>query len=599
MRKKLNTLTSLPNKIDACHNVIKHQQQVIAEQQQAIAQQQQALADQQKALDQLQTLFAQQQALIAQQNSTNDDLSAELAKVQSQIEELKRYIYGRRSERHVSDQQLPLFDIHGEGKEASDDSQADGQATDLPTAIDEHFEEILIRRRKRQGAVRFPDHLPRVVRTIDVPEAERKCGCCGEEMAIIDVDVRNKLEYVPAKLIVHELHYPKRACSKCREAVVVAAPPPPSDAAATLVEGGIYGFGVATQIICGKFADHLPLYRLEDVFARAGVSIPRSSQVDLITEAADRLAVLPKRMKQRIFEDKLMGLDETPVRLQDASLPGSMKTARMWLARGSPGAPYDVFHFCDDRSHSNIQGFLNGFRGHVIVDAYGVNDGVYIGNQAIVAACCHAHVRRKFEASKSNDHRRATQALTYYRLLFDIEDEAAEMSSEDRLELRAVKSRPLMAKMKAWLDEQAASRDMLPKSKIAGAIRYALNQWRELSVFLEDGRIPIHNNDTERELRRLTIGRNNWLFLGSEAGGQASAILYSVVASAARHHLDVFAYVQDCLRRLSMDVKDVEGLLPDRWAAEHPESIRTYRQQESLSRAAKTKARRALARRRR
>lgn len=527
--------------------------------------------------------------LIDQVNEINQSLASELQNAKHEIEELKRYIYGQRSERHTTDDsQLTLF-----GDASSDTIDNHSQA-----AEEKIEEEITYRRRKRQKADRFPENLPREVQVIDVPQDQRACLCCGEEMPVIDTDVRERLEFIPAKFLVYELHYRKRACGKCRGTVFVAEPPESHSGAASLTKGSRYGFGVTAQIILGKYADHLPLYRLEDVFARAGVVIPRSTQVDLLAAASDLLGPLCDEMKSRLIASDVIGMDDTPVRLQDASLPGKMRTARIWLARGRDAAPYNVFDFQISREHGHPERagpakFLKDFKGFVTVDAYGVNDGVYLGDGDIIASCCHAHVRRKFEAAKGNDPKRVAVALAFYRRLFDIEDACGEMTDEDRQRTRVEQSSPLMSNFKTWLDDQYADKQVLPKSAIGKAVRYAKNQWKPLSVFLTDGRLPIHNNDTERDLRRLTIGRKNWLFIGSEVAGEVSARLYTITASAHRHQLDLWAYLDDVLRRLASGKVDIKELLPDVWAQSHPGAIRTYRQTESLARAAQTKARRA------
>lgn len=521
--------------------------------------------------------------LIEQQDSVLQSLARDNEKLKFEIEQLKRYIYGRRSERYTEDgSQLPLFE-----------EQPDSAPENVP-AEDEVTEEINYTRRKRSKADRFPANLLREITTKDVSEADRACPCCGEEMPIIDTDVRERLEYVPAKLIVHETHYPKRACGKCKQGVCVAAPPTADEEGAALTPGSRYGFGVTAQIILGKYADHLPLYRLEDVFARAGVVIPRSTQVGLLDAAADLLAPLTDLMKSRLITSGVIGMDDTPVRLQDLSLPGKMKTARMWLARGLDDAPYNVFFFHESRERNGPAKFLQDFKGYVTVDAYGVNDGVYLGSgERILASCCHAHVRRKFEAAKGNDPSRASRALSFYRRLFDIEDRGSSLSAADRLSLRQAESLPLLIDFKSWLDEQKAAPRVLPKSAIGVAVRYAINQWKPLLLMLTDGRLPIHNNDVERDLRRLTIGRKNWLFIGSESAGEVASRMYTVVASAMRHHLDAWAYLDDVLRGLAGGEVELASLLPDAWGKSHPDSIRTYRQAESLSRAAQTKDRRA------
>jgi transposase len=523
--------------------------------------------------------------LIGQVNDTNESLAKEIERIKFEYEQLKRCLYDRRSERHVADDsQLSLFD---QGEEANDSN----------TEAEVETEEITYQRRKRSKKDRFPENLPREVEVLDVPEAERLCSCCGDPMPIIGTDIRERLEYVPARMVVHELHYPKRACSKCKKGVTVASPPESSQDGAALTAGSRYGFGVTAQIILGKYADHLPLYRLEDVFARAGVVIPRSTQVDLLTAAADLLRPLVDRLKARLIQSDVLGMDDTPVRLQDASLPGKMRTARMWLARGRDAAPYNVFFFHESRERDGPAKFLSEYNGWVTVDAYGVHDGVYLGSgDRILASCCHAHARRKFEAAKSNDPTRASRALALYLQLYDIEDRASDFSAIERLKLRQSESIPILDEFRTWLDDQAPQ--LLPKSAIGAAFRYALNQWQPLLAFTQDGSLPIDNNDTERDLRRLTIGRKNWMFFGSAAGGEAAATLYTLIASAARHHLDLWAYVDDVLRRLAAGQSDLAQLLPDRWAETHPESIRTYRKNEQEARRSKKKNRRAHRRKR-
>jgi transposase len=537
--------------------------------------------------EQLPTNIEACHGLLEEQDSVLQSLARELEKAKFEIEQLKRYIYGRRSERHVEDQsQLTFF---------ADEQDVQPEAT---AQVDEAFEEVTYTRRKRSKADRFPENLPREVQTIDVPEAERSCPCCGEEMPIIDTDVRERLEYIPAKMIVHETHYPKRACGKCKQSVSVAAPPTADQDGAALTHGSRYGFGVTAQIILGKYADHLPLYRLEDVFARAGVVIPRSTQVGLLDAAADLLGPLISHMTSSLLKSHVIGMDDTPVKLQDDSIRGAMRTARFWLARGRDEAPYNVFFFHESRERNGPSKFLGDYSGVVTVDAYGVNDGVYLPSKqgekdSILAACCHAHARRKFEAAKTNDPKRAARALAIYRQLYDIEDRGRELSAADRLSLRQAESVPLLREFKDWLDIQNEDPKVLPKSAIKGAIRYALNQWKPLLLFTTDGSIPIDNNDTERDLRRLTIGRKNWMFIGSSAAGEVAAMMYTLIASASRHRVDLWAYVDDVLRRLAGGESDLDLLLPDRWAAAHPESIRTYRQLEDAARAAKTKQRRA------
>ena len=266
----------------------------------------------------------------------------------------------------------------------------------------------------------------------------------------------------------------------------------------------------------------------------------------------------------------------------------------MWLARGRDEAPYNVFFFHESRERDGPSRFLGQYEGWVTVDAYGVNDGVYLGSGGrIRASCCHVHARRKFESASSNDPKRASHALSVYRMLYDIEDRVRELSASERVAVRQAESKPILDRFKDWLDDQRLNSRVLPKSAIGGAIRYALNQWDPLMSYLSDGSLPMDNNDTERDLRRLTVGRKNWMFIGSPAAGDVAATMYTLIASASRHQLDLWAYVDDVLRSLAGGTTDVDSLLPDHWRAAHPESIRTYREAEKEARRIKTKSRRA------
>lgn len=246
--------------------------------------------------DELPTDIEACHTLIEEQARVSESLARANERLKFELEQLKRYIYGRRSERHVEDDsQLTLF---AEEQDTTPDQEEDAEVIE---------EEISYRRRQRSKSDRFPENLPREVQTIDVPEPERICPCCGEEMPIIDTDIRERLEYIPAKMVVHEFRYPKRACGKCKDGVKVASPPEPDQDGAALTPGSRYGFGVTAQIILGKFADHLPLYRLEDVFARAGVVIPRSSQVGLLDAAADLVRPLADYIKELLIQSDVLG----------------------------------------------------------------------------------------------------------------------------------------------------------------------------------------------------------------------------------------------------------------------------------------------------
>lgn len=517
----------------------------------------------------------------------NDELVETVQSQQKTITQLReelnlyrRKLFGQSSERHAEDDsQLHLFDL-GEMANEGDDDEPDPPKSRK-------------KRRRKKKSEKLPSHLRRKIIEADVSSKERMCSCCGEEMPIIGTDISERLDLIPAELFVWEIRRHKRACGKCRESIAQVPAGSEPGGLTTPVAGSDYGFGVYTQIITNKFADHLPLYRGEDIFARAGMVIPRNTQFGMLVNIASLVAPLIVLMKSRIVSGRVLGVDDTSVRLQDPALPGKMRTARFWLYRGREDHPYNVFDFTESRGRDGPARFLKDFHGHAVVDAYEVHEGVYLGkHDQIFAACCNCHARRKFVEAKPNDPVAAARALAMYRGLYDVEDRAKQCSAEERLELRQRESAPLMNRLHNWLIEKSSDPRVLPKSSLGKAVRYTLNQWEELSVFLGDGSIPFDNNETENELRSLTIGRQNWLFVGSSRGGEVAAAMYSLVSSAARHHLDVWAYVDDCLRKLAVGSTDYEALLPDVWRAFHPESIRVYRDAEQESRRLTTQQRR-------
>ncbi|MCA9136516.1 MAG: IS66 family transposase [Planctomycetales bacterium] len=517
----------------------------------------------------------------------NDEFAETIKEQQKTIEQLREELnlyrnklFGRSSERQVEDDsQLHLFDLG--------DQQAENETEE------EQDENPKKRRRRKKKSEKIPAHLKRKIIEADVSKEARQCSCCGEEMPIIGTDISERVDLIPAELFVWEIRRHKRACTHCKESIAQVPAGEEPGGLTTPVPGSDYGFGVYTQIITNKYGDHLPLYRGENIFARAGMVIPRNTQFGMLANIAVLIVPLIALMKSRVVSGNVIGVDDTSVRLQDPSIPGKMRTARFWLYRGREDHPYNVFDFTESRGRDGPASFLSDFYGHAVVDAYGVNEGVYLGKEnQIYAACCNSHARRKFIEAKPNDPLAAAHAIAIYKGLYDVEDLAKGCSVDERLELRQRESAPLMDELHDWLIDKDSDLRVLPKSSLGKAVRYALNQWDELSVFLGNGAIPFDNNETEGELRSLTLGRKNWLFVGSSHGGEVAAVMYSLVSSAARHNLDVWAYVDDCLRQLAGGSTDYESLLPDVWRASHLESIRVYRDAEKESRRLTTQQRR-------
>jgi hypothetical protein len=268
---------------------------------------------------------------------------------------------------------------------------------------------------------------------------------------------------------------------------------------------------------------------------------------------------------------------------------GSRK-GRFWTYIGKQH-PYSVYDFTESRARDGPARFLAGFQGYLHADAYGGYDHIYLGsNESVVEVACWAHARRKFFDAVRSSPRQAHQVLEWVGQLYDIEDQARESSAEARASLRQQEAVPVLDRMESYLVE--LERSALPKSALGKAVSYARNQWQALRRYTEDGRLSIDNNVSERTLRHQAIGRKNWLFLGSKQAGPRAAVLFTVLAGAKRHRIEPWAYVREILLRLNADDPRLDDMLPDRWAAQHPEMVLNHRLEEARQKAARKRDRR-------
>jgi hypothetical protein len=300
---------------------------------------------------------------------------------------------------------------------------------------------------------------------------------------------------------------------------------------------------------------------------------------------------------KRVLQSSVMWTDDTHVTVLGGT-EGSFK-GYFWTYLGDEQNPYCVYDFTNSRTRDGPARFLESYSGYLHADAYTGYDAMFldIGSGVIEVACWaraptrSVGLRRKFFDAVGNYPREAHQVLEWIRQLYDIEDRAYDLSVDARRELRVRESLPVLDKMEAYLTELAPK--ALPKTAWGKAVTYARNQWEALRRYTEDGRLTIDNNVSERTLRHQAIGRKNWLFLGSEAAGPRAAGLYTILAGAKRHRIEPWVYVHDLLLRLHADDQSLEELLPDRWAAAHPEAILNHRLEESRAKAIRTRARRA------
>jgi hypothetical protein len=387
-----------------------------------------------------------------------------------------------------------------------------------------------------------------------------------------------------------------------------------------LVEGDRYDTSVAAEIITAKYGFHLPVYRQQDLFAGSGWTPDRSTLLNILVASAFVLRPLAEHIKRVVLAGDIVGTDETRVTLLlpatipkvDPDDPKSQRihevfsqaaaegrrsvSARMWAYR-SVTQPLTVFDFTVSRHRDGPDLMLADFRGTLMADCYSGYEGITLRSDGrIRRAACVAHARRKVFDAKETYPLEASLVLAKFQQLYDIEDRARAMSAEDRLRLRQSEAAQVWGSLDEWLRGEAAAR-LLPKSKFAQAIGYLRNHWEQLQTYLTDARIPIDNNEVEQLMKQVALGRKNWLFIGSVAAGERAADFFTLVSSAVRNDLDVWAYLKDVMDRLLAGETGYAALRPDTWRAAHPEAVRKYRVTERRDRADRKQYRRAARRR--
>ena len=529
----------------------------------------------QEQLDAAQARIRDLERQVDETCATAEELQRALACLKEEYLALKRLLYGPRRERFTEDpDQQHLFETQA--------------LTPIPVpepALESQTQSP--KKRKGHGRRPIPDHIPRRDLLHDVAEEERTCGC-GREKSKIGEDTAEQLDYEPGKLLVLRHIYPKYACSCCKNGVT-AAP-----RVAGPIAGGLAGPGLASYVIVSKFAVHIPLYRQQDELARAGVFLSRSTLCDWIAQSAALFRPLVDLMLTRVLLSHVINADETPVPVLDPSRDSTRKSY-LWTYLGDGDHPFTVFDYRDSRNRDGPSEILKNYRGYLQTDAYTCYDSVVLRSKGIIVPVgCWAHVRREFFDARANQPREAHYALSLIGQLYDVEEEFRKSTADERLAARNERSVPVLDRLKSFLDEQGPG--ALPKSQYGKAIGYARNQWESLRRYVEDGRLGIDNNISERTLRVAAIGRKNWLFFGSDRGGETAATCLSILASAKRHLIEPFAYVRALLVALAADEVDLESLLPDTWIEAHPEHVVEYRRDEAEA-AAKRRSKRRLNRR--
>ena len=400
----------------------------------------------------------------------------------------------------------------------------------------------------------LPAHLPRV--EISHEPENTQCGC-GCQMKRIGEDVSEKLDYTPGTFTVERHVRGKWACVGCQK--LIQAPVP-----AQIIDKGIPTSNLLADVLVAKYGDHLPLYRLEDIYARAGAPLPRSTLAQWVGQCGVQLRPLVDALKAEMMAHAVLHADETPVEMLK---PGTGKTHKAYLWAYSPGVfePMKavVYDFADSRSGGHARAFLGDWRGSLICDDYGGYKASFANG--ITEVGCMAHARRKFFDLHANGTSQiAGQALQSIGLLYDIEREVQDLSAEQRQRIRQDKSRRIADTLHSWMLAQRSQ--VAHGGATARALDYSLKRWQALTRFIDDGRLPIDNNWIENQIRPIAIGRKNWLFAGSLLAGQRAAVIMSLIQSAKLNGHDPHAYLRDVLQRLpTHKASQISELLPHRW----------------------------------
>jgi transposase len=399
------------------------------------------------------------------------------------------------------------------------------------------------------------------------------CPCCGEVCQKFGEQTSEQLDYQPASVFVWQDVRFKYACPKCHDHVAVAPVP------VAVIDKGLPGPGLLAQIVASKYADHLPLHRLERILGRHGIDLARSTMCSWMAYVAGMFGPVVTAMADLVRQSKMIHTDATKMPyLEPETAPGRTLSGQMWIYYGDRDHPFNVFDFCGDHSARGIDAFLKdkSYRGYLNADALNVYDHLFRSG-AIIEVGCWAHCRRNFYESKQSDPERAHNVLARIAQLYQVEKQAREIIVERalegaaadalRLQLRQQQALPIVTGLQEWLEGEIAK--LLPKSLIGQASAYPLRHREALTRYLHDGFLDIDNNAAELTLRHIAIGRKNWLFAGSQNGGRTAAILFTVTSTCHRHHVDAFAYVRDLLQRLAHDPEplpdELRAWLPDRW----------------------------------
>ena len=476
------------------------------------------------------------------------ELQALVSELREQVAHLKRMLFGRRSEKLSDDpNQQQLF------------GAAPAEAPPPPPPPDDDDDPKPPRRRKgHKGRRPLPEHLPRQIHEIHPPADQRSCPDCGQAKVVFGQDVTEELEVIPARFFVNRYVRFKYACRHCQGQVSVGPLPPRP------LDKGVPGPGFLAHVIASKYADHLPLYRQQQIYRRYGLELPRSTLCGWVAYVAAALSPIVAAMKPCVRASRKIHTDDTPITVLDPGVkPVGSRRGYMWVYIGERDDV--VFEYTNSRKRDGPESFLEGYRGYLQADAFAGYNRIYAGGDVLEVACW-AHARRKFFEAQSSCGPEARRVLELIGRLYAVERRAKrlEVEPERLLAWRQRHSRRRLTQLRAELDR--LSLVVLPRSALGAAIGYTLNNWKALTRYTEASFLAIDNNHSERQIKQLVIGRKNWMFAGSEDGAGSAAILFSLVVSCKLAGVDPFSYFRDVLLRIHTHPADrIAELIPREW----------------------------------
>lgn len=503
------------------------------------------LGEREQALAEHRQILVRQEQMLASHRNDIRYKDAKIAQLTHEVAGLRRFTFGKKGEQ-LSGAQGSLLE---------ETVCADIAAIEVE--LDLLRGEPAPRQVQHPKRAALPGHLPRVELHHEPDSTTCRCGC---PLQRIGEDVSEKLDYTPGLFTVERHVRGKWICKKC--ATLIQAPVP-----AHVIDKGMATTGLLAQVLVNKYADHLPLYRQEKIFERAGMKLSRSTLAQWVGACGVQLQPLVDALREAILAHRVVHADETPVQMLK---PGDRKTHRAYLWAYAPGAFGDlravVYDFTEGRAGEHARAFLCDWRGKLICDDYVGYKKSF--TEGITEIGCMAHARRKFfdlhVASKSQ---LAEQALKYIGMLYDTERQVKDLDAEHRRRWRGEHAKPVADALHAWM---LAQRVRVPDgSATAKALDYSLKRWVALTRYLDDGQLPIDNNWIENQIRPIAIGRANWLFAGSLRAGKRAAAVMSLIQSAKLNGHDPYAYIKDVLTRLpTHKASQIDELLPHNWRSQ-------------------------------